>query len=65
MTYSIPFLAVSFVFSLLFLHSCVVYWQERKEGKSHEASLHEAVVVTVFFAGSATIHYVAAVSKFA
>ncbi|MDO8206783.1 MAG: hypothetical protein Q7T38_03060 [Gallionella sp.] len=65
MTYSIPFLAVSFIFTLLFLHSCAVYWQERKEGRSHEASVHETIVATVFFAGSATIQYFSVVSHYA
>ncbi len=65
MTYSIPFLAVSFIFILLFLHSCAVYWQERKEGRSHVVSLHETIVATVFFAGSATVQYFAVVSRYA
>ncbi len=65
MTYSISFLAVSFIFALLLLHSCAIYWQERKEGRSHEASLRETIVVTVFFASTATIQYFAVVSKYA
>lgn len=65
MTHPALFLAISFMAVTLLFHSCAVYWQERKEGRSHEASLKEATAVTVFFSGTAAIHYLAVVSKYA
>ena len=65
MTYPASFLAISFIVVLTFLHSGVVYWQERRVGSSHDASLKESAVVTVFFWGAAAIDYFAVVSKYA
>lgn len=62
MTCPIISLAASFIFILLV---CAIYWQGPKEGRSHEASLHETIVATVFFAGSASIQYLAVVSHYA
>ena len=55
-------LAVSFIFILLI---SAIYWQGRKEGRSHTVSLNETIVVAVFFTSTATIQYFAVISKYA
>lgn len=41
-----------------------VYWQERKGGRSHEASLVESSLLSVFLLGSAAIEYAAVVANY-
>lgn len=65
MAYPVSFLSAGFIGITLFLHGCFLYWQERKAGHSHELALNESTVVTLFFAGTATLHYLAVVSKYA
>lgn len=51
MAYPALFLSAAFIGVTIFLQGCVVYWQERRAGVSHEHALHESTVVSLFFVG--------------
>ncbi|MBI3222578.1 MAG: hypothetical protein HYZ46_05830 [Nitrosomonadales bacterium] len=65
MAYPVSFLSTAFIGVTIFLQGCVIYWQGRRAGVSHEHALHESTVVSLFFVGTATIHYLAVISKYA
>lgn len=65
MAYPVSFLSAAFIGVTIFLQGCVIYWQQRRAGISHEHALHESAVVSLFFVGTATLHYLAVISKYA
>jgi hypothetical protein len=64
MTLPALFLALCFVGVTIFLFSQVTYWQERRNGRTHEASLNESAVLSIFLLGSAAIEYAAVVTSY-
>lgn len=57
-------LAICFMSAIVFLFCRVVYSQERRDGRSHEASFNESAVLSIFLLGSAAIEYVAVVANY-
>jgi len=49
--------ATVFAFTLVFLSTGFEYWQSRKKGMSHDASVHDATVAGGFLSGSAVFSY--------
>lgn len=64
MTLPALFLAISFAGVTIFAFSHATYWQERRDGRTHKASLNESTVLGVFLLGSATVEYVAVVANY-
>lgn len=56
---------ICFMSMIVFLFCLVVYRQERRDGRSLEASFNESAVLSVFLLGSAAMEYVAVVANYA
>lgn len=54
--FSIAFVCVIVVLSTLF-----EYWQSRKRGMDHAASMHESAVAGTFLSGSAVFGYIVSI----
>ena len=53
-----------FIGAVVFLFYRASYWQQRREGRSHAASLNDSTVLSVFLLGSAAFDYVAVVAGY-
>ncbi|MBI1173668.1 MAG: hypothetical protein GC139_00180 [Sideroxydans sp.] len=51
---------VVFVIALVVLSTLFEYWQSRKQGLTHDASLHESAVAGTFLSSSAVFGYIVA-----
>lgn len=49
---------------MVFLFAIGIYWQQRSDGRSHEASVNDATAMGVFFLGAAVFDYVAVVANY-
>jgi hypothetical protein len=58
-------LALGIVGVTISLYSRVAYWQERRDGRTHEASLNESAVLGIFLLGSVVIEYAAVTTNYA
>ena len=65
MTHSLMLPAVLFSGLVIFLYCRHAYWQERREGRSHEESSNESSVLKMFLIGSTVFDYVAVVAQYA
>ena len=57
-------LAIVGVGVTVFLSTIGIYWQQRRDGRSHEASVNDATAMGILMLGSAVIDYVAVVSNY-
>ncbi len=64
MTTTALFIEICFMCVIVILFCRVFYRQERKDGRSHDVSLNEQAVSSVFLLGSAAIEYVAVVANY-
>lgn len=65
MTTSALLPVIGFIGATVFLFYRAVYRQERKAGRSHDASLIDSTVFSVFLLGSVVLNYAAVVAHYA
>lgn len=53
--------AIAFVCVMVVLSAAFEYWQSRRRGMDHDASLHESAVAGTFLSGSAVFGYIVAI----
>jgi uncharacterized iron-regulated membrane protein len=49
---------------IVFLFAIGIYWQQRRDGRSHEASVNDATAMSTFMLGTAVIDYAAVVANY-
>lgn len=53
--------AIAFVCAMVVLSTAFEYWQSRRRGMDHDASVHESAVAGTFLSGSAIFGYIVAI----